>query len=187
MSSLCWQIATAYKQDVLQIPPSDSMNLVDHFHTLLKVGWISNRYSLGVLLYYFWPKYFNIKVKEHLSFYMRITSTKYCKVVTYNLQTVSEVGSQRPLILVLDSLDQLSPSRQATSFLWLPHTLPANVHVVVSTLPDSECGLLMALRSIVTEPSHFIDILPLGPSVGLNALCCWMSEVGLLCIKQLYL
>jgi len=42
-------------------------------------------------------------------------------------------AADRPLILFLDSLDQLSPSQGARSLIWLPNELPEHVSVVVST------------------------------------------------------
>jgi hypothetical protein len=90
------------------------------------------------------------------------------------LQTIST--ELKPLVILLDSLDQLSPSHQAHGLLWLPRTLPPNVHLVVSTLPD-EYDLLKTLREAVAEPSHFVEIKPLGQSVGLDVLRSWMTEV----------
>jgi hypothetical protein len=41
--------------------------------------------------------------------------------------------SERPLIVVLDALDQLSEAHGARGLTWLPDTLPEHVHLVVST------------------------------------------------------
>ncbi len=51
---------------------------------------------------------------------------------------------ERPLVLFLDALDQLSGSDNARSLIWLPPELPPHVRLVVSTLPG-EC--LVALQS----------------------------------------
>lgn len=46
--------------------------------------------------------------------------------------------ADKPLILFLDSLDQLSNEDFGRSLKWLPlkDELPAHCHIVVSTLPD---------------------------------------------------
>jgi len=55
-----------------------------------------------------------------------------------------ELVSQRQrVVLVLDALNQLDPTDNAHSIYWLPHSLPANVRVIVSSL---EHPALEALR-----------------------------------------
>ena len=81
------------------------------------------------------------------------------------------------MVILLDSLDQLSPSHHAHSLLWVPRVLPANVRFVLSTLPE-EYDLLKIMHTIVTEQNHFIEILPLGQNVGLEVFDSWLSEVS---------
>ena len=52
---------------------------------------------------------------------------------------------ERPLFILLDSLDQLSNSHRAHNLVWLPTKLPANVRMLVSTLPD-ENNILKTLK-----------------------------------------
>ena len=47
-------------------------------------------------------------------------------------------GSKRPLLLFLDSLDQLSAAYGAQGFTWLPAELPAGVWIVASIRPEEE-------------------------------------------------
>ncbi|MEW6366947.1 MAG: AAA family ATPase [Acidobacteriota bacterium] len=51
--------------------------------------------------------------------------------------------AERPLILLLDALDQLSPTDGARDLTWLPHELPPNVKLIVSGIesdgPEGEC------------------------------------------------
>ena len=44
-------------------------------------------------------------------------------------------GVDRPLVIILDSVDQLIGADNAHSMLWLPKIFPANVHCVVSFIP----------------------------------------------------
>ncbi|MCX6899021.1 MAG: AAA family ATPase [Verrucomicrobia bacterium] len=46
--------------------------------------------------------------------------------------------AEKPLILFLDALDQLSETQRAHQLHWLPATLPANVHLVVSAALPAE-------------------------------------------------
>ena len=60
-------------------------------------------------------------------------------------------SSEEPLVLFLDSLDQLSDANNGRALGWLPlEKLPANVRLVLSTLPE-EGGCLDALRSQVSS------------------------------------
>ena len=47
-------------------------------------------------------------------------------------------SSSKPLVLVLDSLDQLSDDDAGRELDWLPKQLPDDVYIVLSTLPGDE-------------------------------------------------
>src|SRR5262249_17642351 len=53
--------------------------------------------------------------------------------VASQLETL-QAPPERPLLLLLDALDQLTPTSQPLA--WLPHTLPPQVRIIVSVLPD---------------------------------------------------
>lgn len=56
-----------------------------------------------------------------------------------------------PLVLILDSLDQLNPDGSPQEFKWLPKKLHESVRVVLSTLPDmgsTKYGYLTNLQSM---------------------------------------
>ena len=42
------------------------------------------------------------------------------------------------LLILLDSIDQLLPSDGAHAMMWLPRSLPAGIHIVVSMLPKEQ-------------------------------------------------
>ncbi|GFS28081.1 NACHT and WD repeat domain-containing protein 1 [Elysia marginata] len=68
---------------------------------------------------------------------------------------------ERPLYILLDSLDQLSPSEQAHSLAWLPTTLPQDCALVLSTLPDVTTCLDSA-RRLLRSDKLFIQVPPLS-------------------------
>ena len=51
---------------------------------------------------------------------------------------LSNASKEQPLVIMLDSLDQLSPLHGARKLTWFPRKLPAHVKFIVSTLPDQE-------------------------------------------------
>ena len=50
------------------------------------------------------------------------------------------------LVVILDSLDQLSPEDGALSMQWLPKEISKNVSIIVSTLPGEEYKVLPSLK-----------------------------------------
>lgn len=54
---------------------------------------------------------------------------------------LSLATNEKPLLLLLDSLDQLSDTDQGRDLYWLPKEIPDNVHFIVSSLPELEENL----------------------------------------------
>ncbi|GFO35138.1 NACHT and WD repeat domain-containing protein 1, partial [Plakobranchus ocellatus] len=54
------------------------------------------------------------------------------------LVVLNRVAKATPIVILLDSIDQFDPSHDARHLTWLPTKLPANVKVIVSTLPDAQ-------------------------------------------------
>ncbi|KAI8511559.1 NACHT domain- and WD repeat-containing protein 1 [Branchiostoma belcheri] len=90
------------------------------------------------------------------------------------LDKVSEKG--RPLLILLDSLDQLSSVDRAYSLTWLPKSLPPNVHIMVSTLPE-EFDLLKTLRRTVRSDRSYIQVPTLSEQVGSEILDTWLARI----------
>ena len=86
-------------------------------------------------------------------------------------------SEEKPLVLVLDSLDQLSGADGAHQMAWLPTTLPPYVRLVVSTLPDY-FGILDTLKSMIEIPENYIDVLPLGEGLSATILSFWLKNAN---------
>ncbi|GEM_PF-4126905 len=81
-------------------------------------------------------------------------------------------GAERPLILFLDALDQLSGV--ARSLSWLPGSLPEHVRVVLSTLPG-DCE--QALRAKYPAPG-LVPLEAMSPEEGEKLLGLWLAQAG---------
>jgi len=84
---------------------------------------------------------------------------------------------EKPLIVFLDALDQLSGSEQARSFPWLPSQLPEHVHLVASIMWDRDN------ESSITPETEFpqakcIELMPMIPEEGHDLLSEWLSNAG---------
>ena len=58
----------------------------------------------------------------------------------------------RPVVVILDSLDQLPGGEGGRRLDWLPRKLPDNCYFILSTLPGSEYECLPLLK--VTNTQH---------------------------------
>uniref|UniRef100_W5MTU5 NACHT and WD repeat domain containing 2 n=1 Tax=Lepisosteus oculatus TaxID=7918 RepID=W5MTU5_LEPOC len=71
---------------------------------------------------------------------------------------MSESSFHRPLIIVLDALEQLSDNDEARKLWWLPVHLPRSVRIIISTLPNKH-GILQKLRCLIHDENNYIELL----------------------------
>jgi hypothetical protein len=79
----------------------------------------------------------------------------------------------KPLILFLDAMDQLSDANNARNLVWLPSELPHNVRMIVSTIPG-EC--LDALNKLPNTSRIQLEPMPAGE--GEELLDIWLKDAG---------
>lgn len=82
---------------------------------------------------------------------------------------------EKPIMLIFDSLDQLSGADGAHQLAWLPAVLPRHVKCIVSTLPNMY-GILDNLRIMVEEPDNYVQVLPLGEGLSATILRFWLKN-----------
>lgn len=107
--------------------------------------------------------------------------TSYADLVGDFPKRLALATAERPLVLFLDSLDQLSDENNGRQLGWLPTTLPPHVHLVVSTLPE-EGGCLARLRErleLDQRPDHLLTLRPLTPAECEGILDLWLAGEGL--------
>jgi WD40 repeat protein len=81
--------------------------------------------------------------------------------------------ADKALIIFLDALDQLSDSDNARNLIWLSSNLPANMHLIVSTLPG-EC--LKALESKLPA-QNLLEVQPMPLEDGQAILKTWLKGI----------
>lgn len=82
--------------------------------------------------------------------------------------------AERPLVVVLDALDQLAPTDRANALGWLPRVLPPDVYLVASTTPGE--GTAAVERRLGAQAIIPLD--DLGIREGLRLLETWLAEAG---------
>jgi len=99
--------------------------------------------------------------------------TDYRELVKEFGERLKLATAQKPLIIFLDALDQLSDAEHARNLIWLPAELPENVRMVVSTLPgDSKSALERKV------PRGLVKLEPMPLAEADELLEAWLSEAG---------
>lgn len=93
------------------------------------------------------------------------------------LLSLERCGNEN-IVIMLDSIDQLSPMDGAHSMKWLPLLLPSNVHIVVSMLNEKyEC--LENIKSLLLySKESYVELGPMPVEAGLEILDLWLSKIG---------
>eukprot|EP00301_Raphidiophrys_heterophryoidea_P023519 c7378_g1_i1.p1 GENE.c7378_g1_i1~~c7378_g1_i1.p1 ORF type:complete len:2037 (-),score=525.73 c7378_g1_i1:323-5599(-) len=102
--------------------------------------------------------------------------TNYKDLVIFFAELLSQATEEKPLVIFLDSLDQLSQQDNAHNLGWLPLTLPTHCHIVTSTLKsDGEGGnALLKLKALLPE-HNFVELVSLDHSNAQSMLESWLG------------
>jgi hypothetical protein len=113
------------------------------------------------------------------------TPTDYRELVEEFPKRLALATEQRPLIVFLDALDQLSPSDAARRLAWLPGSLPEHARVIVSTLSRTtgidgdaaphEC--FQALKAKLPE-SSLVELKRMSEQEGGELLESWLRDAS---------
>lgn len=87
---------------------------------------------------------------------------KMAAVFAAYLEQVSKLhGEKKPMIILLDGLDQLDSKHRAHSLHWLPVACPVNVRIIVSVEGNST-DVIESCQLRLDDPQCFMDIGALG-------------------------
>ncbi|OAF67265.1 Leucine-rich repeat and WD repeat-containing protein [Intoshia linei] len=81
----------------------------------------------------------------------------------------------RPVIILLDAVDQLTNNFSAHHMGWLPIKLPPHVKIIVSTDIDSN-NILKVLRVLIKDNDQFEFISDLGESLSIEIIKKWLND-----------
>ncbi|XP_071961162.1 NACHT domain- and WD repeat-containing protein 1-like isoform X2 [Antedon mediterranea] len=117
---------------------------------------------------------YNLTIPSSVNLKRFADLVKYFPVL---LQHVSDVAEDKPLIILLDSLDQLQPAFDAYEVKWLPKKCPPNVKIILSTLPDAS-NILDELKEWIVDEECFMAVKPLPDDTGEEILNSWMASIN---------
>jgi WD40 repeat protein len=98
---------------------------------------------------------------------------EYSDLIAALQQRLTLATAEKPLLIFIDALDQLSDADRGRNLMWLPMQLPPNVHLIVSTLP-SEC--LDILKQKLPRRNQ-LEVSPMPEAEGEELLGHWLQEV----------
>jgi len=84
----------------------------------------------------------------------------------------------KPLILFIDALDQLSETHNAKNLYWLPTKLPENVSLIVSTISTLPQGLQEECYRILKQKlpeDNLLELKPMSQEEGEKLLNVWLE------------
>ena len=100
--------------------------------------------------------------------------TNYLKLAADFSERLKLVTGNKPLIIFLDALDQLSSVDNAQNLSWLPSVLLEHVHLVVSCLPG-ECLSILEKR---LPPQNVVLVKSMSRDEGEDLLNKWLDNVN---------
>ncbi|XP_019617342.1 PREDICTED: uncharacterized protein LOC109464718 [Branchiostoma belcheri] len=92
------------------------------------------------------------------------------------LELLYRATEEKPLVLFIDSLDQLEGGDEGDDLTWLPTALPPNVHLVLSTLTRGET--LGILKSMGYGDDSFLQVLPLDSTQSKHMVTSRLARLG---------
>ena len=107
---------------------------------------------------------------------MLVCPVEFSSLVAHFHKCLTLGSSEKPLILFLDSLDQLSATNHAHKVSWLPVNPPPGCHIVVSTVTNMY-NILANLEKRVSR-DNIVKLDLLGDELGLEIVTSWLTENG---------
>lgn len=103
-----------------------------------------------------------------------VIPTRFEDLVAELPRRLASATAQRPLVLLLDALDQLADAYHAGNLNWLPVELPEHVRLILTTRHGEG---LVALRHRMSE-GQFLELGPMPRAEAEDLLESWLDSVG---------
>ncbi|XP_039442775.1 NACHT and WD repeat domain-containing protein 2 [Culex pipiens pallens] len=94
-------------------------------------------------------------------------------------QLLTYASKQQPLLLFLDSVDQLTGAQDSGKVSWLPTRLPPFCKIIVSCAAEESNPVVSQeyhlLRRMIDVEGNFIEVTALGEDLAMNVIKMWMA------------
>ncbi|CAH1246346.1 NWD1 [Branchiostoma lanceolatum] len=99
----------------------------------------------------------------------------YMSLVNFFVVQLECASADKPLVVFLDALDQLTDDYNARQLFWLPKELPPYVHIVVSTTPQRKYDCFPALKETVPDDQQYVEVPDLPEADAAAILDHWLK------------
>ncbi|XP_065202628.1 NACHT and WD repeat domain-containing protein 2 isoform X2 [Planococcus citri] len=100
-------------------------------------------------------------------------------LTAYFKHLLTSATKEQPLIVFLDSVDQLTGTQDANKVSWLPTRLPSNCKLIVSCAAEEDNIEVSRdynlLRRMIDAPENFIEVTALGEDLAMQVIRMWMK------------
>ena len=144
----------------------DNFSIILRFlGTTIDTSSIYKSYSSIALQLHFIATILQKEKKHYYSKENLLNYEQYCKIsdmsslisfLFVQFERIRKLDSKRKILILLDSLDQLTPTDYKNVSHWLFTTLPSNVKLIVSTIPDHG-DLLNAIKKRLKTENEIDD------------------------------
>ncbi|XP_065084724.1 NACHT and WD repeat domain-containing protein 2 [Ochlerotatus camptorhynchus] len=94
-------------------------------------------------------------------------------------QLLTYASEQQPLLLFLDSVDQLTGTQDSSKVSWLPTRLPSLCRIIVTCAAEESNPVVSQeyhlLRRMIDIEENFIEVTALGEDLAMNVIKMWMA------------
>lgn len=101
-------------------------------------------------------------------------------LTAYFKQLLALATKEQPLLVFLDSVDQIGGAQDANKMAWLPTRLPPHCKIVVSCVNEPENPEIskdyQTLRRMIDDDSNFIHVSALGEELASQVIRHWMRN-----------
>eukprot|EP00055_Hartaetosiga_balthica_P018207 m.130628 g.130628 ORF g.130628 m.130628 type:complete len:1726 (-) comp9469_c0_seq1:486-5663(-) len=108
----------------------------------------------------------------------RLDNLAFEPLIVQFKKLLATLGKKKKIVLVLDSLDQLTDQYNGRKLGWLPLvTVPENVAILVSSLPDVG-GCWDVLSGVLPNESHCVHVQQINEEDAAEILMLWLKSQG---------
>merc|ERR1711971_1291534 len=103
-------------------------------------------------------------------------------VTAFLKELLKMANKERPLLIFLDSVDELTGSQDSNKMSWLPLKIPPHCKIVVSCTYEEGNPALMQdvnfLRQLFEDDNQFLEVTALGTELSWTVMKLWMDSAG---------
>jgi hypothetical protein len=103
-------------------------------------------------------------------------------LTAHTKELLNHATTDQPLLICLDSVDQLVGSQDGNKMSWLPTKLPLHCKIIVSCTKEGNnsalCQDYELLTQLIESKENFLEVKALGEILAWKVIKLWMETAG---------